>query len=225
MSAVHKYYRKITENVDNIKDNMEIASLLIKSQEVDLKFDEIKENLNLIDTIKDDIDKNKNEIYKKGLLITANNSKIYAHKKRLDVIEEDIKNIPLNSTEIIVIKTNVTNLKNNVENDIVTINSTLTDILYMKTTLDNVKYRQSAINMILDRLIPLQDIVKNNTTNITNNYYISEIHKKKSEFNTGLIDVHTNNIKTINSTLSNIKNDIDVINSNTYTPVSDQNMY
>ena len=35
-----------------------------------------------------------------------------------------------------------------------------------------------------------------------------------------MIDNHTNNIKSINSDLSNIKNDIDAINSNTYTPVS-----
>ena len=34
----------------------------------------------------------------------------------------------------------------------------------MKTTLDNVKYRQGAINIILDRLTPLQDIVKDNST-------------------------------------------------------------
>ena len=43
----------------------------------------------------------------------------------------------------------------------------------MKTTLDDIKYRQGAINIILDRLTPLQDIVKDNSTNITNNYNIS----------------------------------------------------
>ena len=37
MNAVHKYYRKISENVDNIKNSINITSLLIKSQEFDLK--------------------------------------------------------------------------------------------------------------------------------------------------------------------------------------------
>ena len=67
----------------------------------------------------------------------------------------------------------------------------------MKTTLDNIKYRQSVINIILDRLTPLNDITKNNTTNITNNYNISQINKKKTEFNTSLIDNNTENIKSI----------------------------
>ena len=35
-----------------------------------------------------------------------------------------------------------------------------------------------------------------------------------------MINNHTNNIKSINSDLSNIENDIDAINSNNYTPVS-----
>ena len=54
----------------------------------------------------------------------------------------------------------------------------------------------------MDRLTPLKDITKNNTTNITNNYNISQINKKKTEFNTSLIDNDTENIKSI-------KNDID----------------
>ena len=53
----------------------------------------------------------------------------------------------------------------------------------MKTTIDNVKYRQDAINLILDQLTPLKDVVNDNSTNITNNYNISQINKKKTEFN------------------------------------------
>ena len=59
MSAVHKYYRKISENVDNIKNSIDIASLLVKSQEVDSKIDNnetnISENLSLINTNKSNI--------------------------------------------------------------------------------------------------------------------------------------------------------------------------
>ena len=49
--------------------------------------------------------------------------------------------------------------------------------------------------------------------NIANNYNIGQINKKKSEFNTDLIDNHTN-------TLKSIKNDIDTIKSNTYAPIT-----
>ena len=56
MSAVHKYYRKISENVDNIKNSIDIASLLVKSQEVDSKIDNnesnISDNLELINANK-----------------------------------------------------------------------------------------------------------------------------------------------------------------------------
>ena len=73
----------------------------------------------------------------------------------------------------------------------------------MKTVLNNVKYRQSVINIILDRLTPLNDITKNNTANITNNYNISQLNKKKSEFNTSLIDNNTENLKSIENDIAN----------------------
>ena len=38
---------------------------------------------------------------------------------------------------------------------------------------------------------------KNNTTNITNNYNFSQLNKKKTEFNTSLIDNNTKNIKSL----------------------------
>ena len=50
----------------------------------------------------------------------------------------------------------------------------------MKTSLENVKYRQDVINIHIDRLILLNDVVKNNTSNITNDYNISQIYKKKT---------------------------------------------
>ena len=72
---------KTTENINKIND-------LLKVDE-DIKKD-ASDNLNLINSNKENISKNVDEIYKKGLLITFNNSSIYGHKKRLDVIEEDI---------------------------------------------------------------------------------------------------------------------------------------
>ena len=58
----------------------------------DIKKD-VGNNLNLINSNKENISKNDNKIYKKGLLISSNDISIYGHKKRLDVIEEDIKKL------------------------------------------------------------------------------------------------------------------------------------
>ena len=222
------YYRKpINKTVNDVKLKMQIAALTLKLSENNNKVDDllnvdknikkdVSDNLNLINSNIENISKSDDEIYKKSLLITSNKNSIYGHKKRLDVIEGDTRNIPLNSTEIVNIKYNLSNIENSVKNyntdinkipdiesDITDINSNIKDLPNIKTTLDNVKYRQGAIDIILDRLIPLNDITKNNTTDITNKYNISQINKKKTEFNTSLIDNNTENIKSI-------KNDIDI---------------
>ena len=96
------YYRKpIEKTINDFKLKMQIGALTLKlSENINkindlLKVDEdikkdIGDNLNLINSNKENISKNDNEIYKKGLLINSNNISIYGHKKRLDVIEKDI---------------------------------------------------------------------------------------------------------------------------------------
>ena len=61
----------------------------------------------------------------------------------------------------------------------------------------------------------IKNYVVNNSDNITKNYNVSQINKSKTNSNLELINNHTNNAKSINSTLSNIQDDIDSI----YTPV------
>ena len=191
------YNRKpISKTANDVKLKMRMAALTLKLSVNDNKINDLLEvdkdikkdiddNSNSINSNKENISKNVNKIYKNGLLITSNKNSIYGHKKRLDVIEEDTKNIPLNSTEIINIKNNLSNIENtiknyntdiikitDIENDITDINSDIKGLPNMKTILDNVKYRQGVINIILDRLTPLQDNVKDNSTNTTNNYNI-----------------------------------------------------
>ena len=72
---------KITENINKINNLLEVDK--------NIKND-IADNSNLINSNKENISKNDNEIYKKGLLITSNDISIYGHKKRLDIIEKDI---------------------------------------------------------------------------------------------------------------------------------------
>ena len=140
------YINPIKNTVNDVKLKMQIAALTLKlSENNNNKIDDllnvdknikkdVADNLNLVNSNKENISKSDNEIYKKGLLITSNNISIYGHEKRLDVIEEDIEKIDLN-----------TDLKNDIEN---------------------------------------------NSHNITKNYIISQINKKKSEFNTDLINNH-----------------------------------
>ena len=119
MSAVHKYYRKISENVDNIKNSIDIASLLIKSQEVDLKIKDIENNYN--ENLK---------------LINSNES-------RLDNIENDVENINtkvINNYNITQInKKNIDFKTGIIDNQITAINSTLNN-LKSKYSIENFLY-------------------------------------------------------------------------------------
>ena len=86
------YYRKsIDKTVNDVELKMIIGALTLKLSENINKIDDlvkvnkdikqdIADNLNLINSNKENISKNDNEIYKKGLLITSNDSTIYGHK-------------------------------------------------------------------------------------------------------------------------------------------------
>ena len=66
-SVVDKYYRKISENIDNLKIKFDISSLLVKSKEHDSKIENIY-NKDYIDNnflVKSEIDKKDNEILNK----------------------------------------------------------------------------------------------------------------------------------------------------------------
>ena len=106
MSAVHKCYRKISENVDNIKNSIDIASLLIKSQEVDLKIKDIEnnnsENLTLIQTKIDNIE---NDIVNINTKVTNNYNISQINKKNIDF------KIGIIDNQIIAINSDLNNLK------------------------------------------------------------------------------------------------------------------
>ena len=62
-SVVDKYYRRIIQNIDNVRMKFDISSLLVKSKEHDSKIEtnknNIAENLTLINTKSDIIEDNK----------------------------------------------------------------------------------------------------------------------------------------------------------------------
>ena len=62
------------------------------------------------------------------------------------------------------------------------------------------------------------DIIEDNKSNISNNYNFTQINKKKSEFNTSLIDINIENLKSIKNDIENyykLKNFIifDIVNN------------
>ena len=107
-SVVDKYYRRIIQNIDNVRMKFDISALLVKSNEHDSKFDS-----------------NKNNIAEDSTLINSN-------ENRLDNIENDIVNINTKVTNNFNVnqinKKNIDFKTGIIDNQITTINSTLNDL-------------------------------------------------------------------------------------------------
>ena len=137
-SVVDKYYRRIIQNIDNVRMKFDISALLVKSKDYDSKIEtnknNVAENLTLINSKSDIIETNKNNISQNLTLINSNES-------RLDNIENDIVNINTkvtnnyNTTQIN--KKNIDFKTGIIDNQINAINSTLNDL---KTKNNNSKY-------------------------------------------------------------------------------------
>ena len=117
-SVVDKYYRRIIQNIDNVRMKFDISALLAKSKEHDSKIDTNKnnnsENLTLINSKSDIIEDNKNNISENLALINT----------KSDIIEDNKNNISENLT---LINSNKNRL-DNIENDIVNINDNFTKV-------------------------------------------------------------------------------------------------
>ena len=128
-SVVDKYYRRIIQNIDNIRMKFDISALLVKSKEYDSKIDTNKENIaensTLINSESDIIEDNKNTMLENITLINSN-------ENRLDNIENDIVNINAKVTN----NYNLNQINNKnidfktgiIDNQITAINSTLNDL-------------------------------------------------------------------------------------------------
>ena len=82
-SVVDKYYRRIIQNIDNVRIKFDISTLLVKFKEHDSKIDmnknNISENLTLINSKSDIIETNENSISENLSLINS----------KSDIIEDD----------------------------------------------------------------------------------------------------------------------------------------
>ena len=125
-SVVDKYYRRIIQNIDNIRMKFDISALLVKSKEHDSKIDTNKENIaENLSLINSKFDTNKNNISENLTLINSN-------ENRLDNIENDIVNINTKVTNNYNInqinKKNIDFKTGIIDNQITAINSTLNDL-------------------------------------------------------------------------------------------------
>ena len=113
-SVVDKYYRRIIQNIDNVRMKFDISALLVKSKEHDSK-----------------IETNKNNISENSTLIQT----------KIDNIENDIENINTKVTNNYNItqinKKNIDFKTGIIDNQITAINSTLNDL---ETKNNNSKY-------------------------------------------------------------------------------------
>ena len=139
-SVVDKYYRRIIQNIDNVRMKFDISALLVKSKEHDSKIDTNKENIaensTLINSKSDIIEDNKNNISENLSLINSN-------ENRLDNIEnniEDINTKVTNNYNITQInKKNIDFKTGIIDNQITAINSTLNN-LKTKYSIENFLY-------------------------------------------------------------------------------------
>ena len=113
-SVVDKYYRKIIQNIDNVRMKFDISSLLVKSKEHDSKIDtnesNISGNKSLIDTNESNISGNKSLIDTNTNNISNNYNFIQINKKKSDnnttFIDTNRDNILVNSSKINAIEQN-----------------------------------------------------------------------------------------------------------------------
>ena len=84
-SVVDKYYRRIIQNIDNVRMKFDISALLVKSKEHDSKIDTNKENIaensTLVQTKIDNIENDIEDINKK---VTNNYNITQINKKNID---------------------------------------------------------------------------------------------------------------------------------------------
>ena len=172
-SVVDKYYRRIIQNIDNLRMIFDISALLVKSKEHDSKIEtnknNIAENLALINSKYDIIEDNKNNIAENLTLINS----------KYDIIEDN---------------------KNNISENLTLINSK-SDII--ETNKNNISENLILINSNENRLYNIENDIVNINTKVTNNYNTIQINKKNIDFKTVIIDnqitainLTLNNLKT-----------------------------
>ena len=127
-SVVDKYYRRIIQNIDNVRMKFDISALLVKSKEhnskIEMNKENISENLILINSKSDIIESNKNNISENLTLIETNKNII---AENLTLINSKFKTNKNNISENLTLINSNKNRLDNIANDIVDINTKVTN--------------------------------------------------------------------------------------------------
>ena len=169
-SVVDKYYRRIIQNIDNVRMKFDISAFLVKSKEHDSKNKMNKNNISeKLTLINSKFETNKNNISENLTLINSNES-------RLDSIENDIVNINTKVTKNYNItqinKKNINFKTGIIDNQITAINSTLKDL----KTKNNNNSKYSIENFFMYNI------------EIESTYTLNSDNPKFSIFNYDLVD-------------------------------------
>ena len=124
-SVVDRYYRKILQNIDNVRMKFDISALLIKS----------KEHASKLEDIESDITNNDTKIKKLDRNIILFNNNITNH---IDNVKNDIPNI---KSDVINLNTFVAN---NIPNDL---KSKIDDITTIKSDITSIKSDLNSIDV------------------------------------------------------------------------------
>ena len=177
-SVVDKYYRRIIQNIDNVRMKLDISTLLVKSKEHDSKIDtnesNISDNKSKIDTNESNISSNLNLINDNKSLIDTNTNNISSN---LNLINDNKS----------LIDTNTNNISSN---------------------LNLINDNKSVIDTNTNNISSNLNLINTNKTNITNYLNLTQINKKKSDNNTTFIDTNRDNITANLNTLYNIDSDL-----------------
>ena len=138
-SVVDKYYRRIIQNIDNIKMKFDISSLLVKTKKHDSKINtnknNISDNTSLIDTNKNNISDNSSKINTNTSDISNNYNFIQINKKKSDnnitFIDTNKDNIAANLNTLNNVDNSLLNLGDRIDvhqNDIQRINTNINEL-------------------------------------------------------------------------------------------------
>ena len=175
-SIVDKYYRRIIQNIDNVRMKFDISALLVKSKEHDSK----------IETNKNNISENLNLINSKSDIIEDNKENLTLIQTKIDNLEDINTKVTNNYNLTQINKKNIDFKTDIIDNKITAINSTLNDL---ETKNNNSKY---SIENFFIYNIEIENTYSFNTDNTKFsifNYVLVDDFKKDSilEVNTRLL--------------------------------------
>ena len=190
-SVVDKYYRRISENIDNLKMKFDISALLVKSKEHDSLIDTNKNNISSNTSL---INTNKNNISSNLSLIDTNKNNISSNTSLIDTNKNNI------SSNTSLINTN----KNNISSNTSLIN----------TNKNNISSNLSLIDTNKNNISDNSSLINTNKSNISDNLLLIDTNKTNIASNLNTLNNVDNSLLNLGDRIDDHQNDIQRINTN-----------